>query len=172
MTPIHLLGTEGRHAEHLSRYSRRLSRWLDGLVTPWQRKLGGFGAVMSEVGLWRGRSRLTLYIATMLIIRLLTPPYAPHICSAKVPMMPGVQGLVFTVGHFSNVAGNVNRGGRNRGDQASQLVSSAGVAGKPRKQPSWKMRVVLLPRAPESDSIMLGEPGRLVNRGASTHICL
>ena len=67
----------------------------------------------------------------MLIIRLLTPPYAPHICLAKVPMMPGAQGLVFTGGHFSNVAGNVNRGGRNRatsrGDQASHLASSAGV---------------------------------------------
>ena len=46
-------------------------------------------------------------------------------------MMPAAQGLVFTGGHFSNVAGNVNRGGRNRatsqGDQASQLVSFARV---------------------------------------------
>ena len=47
-------------------------------------------------------------------------------------MMSGAQGPVLTGGHFSNVAGYVNRGGRNRatsrGDQASQLVSSAGVA--------------------------------------------
>ena len=150
-------------------------------MTPWQRNLGGFGAVMSEVGgLWRGRSTLTLYIATMLIIGLLTPPtppYAPHICSARVPMMPGAQGLVLTGGHFSNVADNLNRPGRNRGtsrgEQVSQLVSSAGVVEEPQKKPSSKMRVVLLPRAPESDSIMLEEPGSLVvNRGASTHICL
>jgi hypothetical protein len=46
--------------------------------------------------------------------------------------MSGAQGLVLTGGHFSNVGGNVNRGGRNRaasrGDQAPQLVSSEGVA--------------------------------------------
>lgn len=49
----------------------------------------------------------------------------------KASMMSGAQGLVFTGGHFSNVAGDVNRGGRNRAasreDQAPQLVSSEGV---------------------------------------------
>lgn len=46
--------------------------------------------------------------------------------------MSGAQGLVLTGGHFTNVGGDVNRGGRNRtapqGDQAPQLVSSEGVA--------------------------------------------
>ena len=50
-------------------------------------------------------------------------------------MMPGTQGLVFTGGHFSNVAGNVNRGrATSRGDQASQLVSSAGVVEETTKE--------------------------------------
>lgn len=50
----------------------------------------------------------------------------------KASMMSGAQGLTFTGGHFSNVGGNINRGGRNRaaspGHQAPQLVSSEVVA--------------------------------------------
>ena len=47
--------------------------------------------------------------------------------------MSGAQGIVFTGGHFRNVAGDVNQGRRNgaappRGDQAPQLVSSEGAA--------------------------------------------
>lgn len=43
--------------------------------------------------------------------------------------MSGAQGLVFTGGHFSNVGGDVSRGGRSRrGDQAPQLASSEEIA--------------------------------------------
>ena len=69
-----------------------------------------------------------------------SPPVATPTkgCVIKALMMSGAQGIVFTGGHFRNVAGDVNQGRHNgaappQGDQAPQLVSFEGVAEETRE---------------------------------------
>ena len=86
------------------------------------------------------------------------------------------QGLVFTGGHISNVEGNINRGRRHRatlrGDQASQLISIAGVVEETMEETFLEDMSGIIAKGPVVWLNNAGRSGSLANQGTSTHTCL